>query len=276
MEPIVRPEALDPDAVLLDVRMGSDAHDRYLRAHLGGARFVDVERDLSGDTSEPARGGRHPLPPIAQWAATLGRLGIRPDSVVVAYDDAGGAKAAARLWWMLRASGHERVAVLDGGLDAAVKAGVRITSELPPWEPAPPYPVEAWSLPIASLEDVDVRRTDPDWRVLDVRSADRFRGRNEPYDPPGGHIAGARNVPLVENLDPYGRFKAPATLRALYEGFLDGVTPEHLVVSCGSGITACHTLLALERAGMPGAALYVGSFSEWSRNARPVAREEEP
>lgn len=273
MDPVINALAIPNAARLLDVRMGRDVRGRYDAGHLEGAVFVDVERDLTGDASDPANGGRHPLPTIEAWSATLGRWGIRPDTCVVVYDDSAGAKAAARAWWMLRASGHADVRVLDGGLDAARAAGLPIVSEAPNVEPAPPYPVTAWSWPRIDADELEARRTDDAWRVLDVRAAERWRGEVEPYDPPGGRIAGARNVPLAENLDD-GRFKTAEALRAQYEAFLGDVPPERLVVSCGSGITACHTLLALERAGLGGGALYVGSYSEWSRQHRATERGE--
>jgi thiosulfate/3-mercaptopyruvate sulfurtransferase len=278
--PVVAPEELagfDRDALrLLDVRMGPDAAARYADRHLKGAVYVDLERDLSGDTSHPERGGRHPLPPIEVWAATLGRLGIDPVTPVVVYDDAGGAKAAARAWWMLRAVGHDEVAVLDGGLAAAEAAGLPMASGVETAPSAPPYPCRAWQRPVEPLEAVDRLRADAGWRLIDVRAPERYRGEHEPLDPVAGHIPGARNLPLTDNLDEAGRFRSPAALRAHYAEALGDVPPERVVVSCGSGVTACHTLLALERAGLEGARLYVGSFSEWSRSGREVARGEAP
>lgn len=191
---------------------------------------------------------------------------------MVLYDDQNGANAAARCWWMLRAIGHRAVRVLDGGLAAARAGGAVFTTEVPPPVDAGPYPVTAWGLPRVDIEAVDRARTAADARVVDVRAAFRFRGEREPIDPIAGHIPGAVNVPLTENLRPDGTFRDAAQLRALYEPVLGGLPPGRLIVHCGSGVTACHTLLALERAGLPGAQLYVGSWSEWCRNPeRPRA-----
>ncbi|MCB9592477.1 MAG: sulfurtransferase [Sandaracinaceae bacterium] len=271
MSTLIAPERLSTAHRLFDVRMGPGAADAYRAAHLEGAHFVDVEADLSGDASDPSHGGRHPLPELRAFCERLGQLGIAPDTDVVLYDDAGGAKAAARMWWMLRAVGHERVWVLDGGLDAAVAAGWPVSPDVPTRIPAAPYPAREWSKPTIAIEALEAALAEGA-TLVDVRSAERFEGRGEPFDPPGGHIPGARSVPLTENLDPSGRFRAPGELRALYEAELGGAAIEDVVVSCGSGITACHTLLALEHAGLDGARLYVGSYSEWSRSGRPTER----
>ncbi|WP_223760444.1 rhodanese-like domain-containing protein [Myxococcus sp. RHSTA-1-4] len=184
---------------------------------------------------------------------------------MVAYDDQGGMNAAARMWWMVRALGHERVYVLDGGLEGARSAGMTLTTALPDVDERPPYPADTWRLPTADIDEVERARLSPSMRVLDVRAAVRFRGEQEPIDPVAGHIPGAHNVPLSENLEG-GRFKSRDALRALYAPILSGSSPEQLIVHCGSGVTACHTLLALQRAGLTGAKLYVGSWSEWCRN----------
>ena len=268
-DPIISPSQLAalPDAVLLDCRTGPDARERYERAHLRGAVFVDLETDLSAK-GNPARGGRHPLPDAKVFGERLGRWGVRPGAPVVAYDDQGGANAAARLWWMLRAIGHERVQVLDGGLQAAEAAGLPITDQPSVAHEAPPYPAQRYLWPMADIERVDEARKSPDARVLDVRAAVRFRGEQEPIDPIAGHIPGAHNIPLSENLED-GRFKSAEALRKLYEPLFTGKSPQNVIVHCGSGVTACHTLLAMERAGLSGASLYVGSWGEWCRQPRP-------
>ncbi|MCA9574283.1 MAG: sulfurtransferase [Myxococcales bacterium] len=267
------PELRAPPTILLDARSGPDARARYLAEHLRGARFVDLESDLSAP-DDPARGGRHPLPPIARWAETLGRLGIGPDDDVVVYDDMGGANAAARAWWMLRAAGHTRVAVLDGGWAAARAAGLPCESGEAHWDGKAPYPTAAYALPTVDLAGVEAAQATGTRVLVDVRSAPRYRGEEEPIDPVAGHIPGALNHPLTQHLGPDGRFLPPAELRAQYEALLQGCPASDLVLSCGSGVTACHGLLALEHAGLPGAALYVGSFSEWCR-VRPVATSRE-
>lgn len=247
------------ELVVLDARTSAEA---YRAEHARGARHAALERDLCspGDASA---GGRHPLPTLDAWAETLGRWGITPQTPVAIYDDRGGALAAARAWWMLRAAGHDAVAVVDGGWQAIVAAGVPVDAELPVVEPAPPYPVERWRSPTVTLDAVEGRAAD---RVLiDVRAPERFRGDSEPLDPVAGHIPGAVNLPFVDNLDAEGRFLSPDALRSRYEAALAGAAPTDAILSCGSGVTACHGLLAMERAGLSGAALYVGSWSEWCR-----------
>lgn len=256
---------------VLDARYGPDARAAYAKEHLRGAVYADLDRDLSQSTGSAARGGRHPLPPIDVWAAKLGEWGIGPETPVVVYDDQGGALAAARAWWMLRASGHPAVAVVDGGWQAIREAGLPIDAETPSIEARPPYPVEKWHLPTVDADAVDRIRRDDSCRVVDVRAPERYRGEVEPFDPIAGHIPGAINVPYAGSLDAAGRFKSPDALRAALEEALSGVTPDRVVVHCGSGVTACHTLLAMERAGIPGAALYVGSWSEWSATDRDKA-----
>ncbi len=273
--PLISAEALAaalPSVRLLDARPGAET---YAAGHLEGAVHADLESQLSAASApgfDPARGGRHPLPPPETWAAQLGAWGIGPDTRVVAYDAAGGGNAACRLWWMLRASGHRDVAVLDGGLQAARAAGLAESQAVPAVPALPPYPVAGWGLPTAGLDEVAQRLADPGWKVLDVRSRERWRGEVEPFDPVPGRLPGAVNLPYSENLGPDGRFKPAAALRAQYLALLGGGPPDRLVVHCGSGVTACHTLLALELAGLDGAALYVGSYGEWCRRGRPLGR----
>jgi thiosulfate/3-mercaptopyruvate sulfurtransferase len=169
---------------------------------------------------------------------------------------------------MLRALGHHRISVLDGGLQAALEAGLPLTAEPVAIEALPPYPADRWRLPLVDAEAVDALRRDSGRKLLDARSPERWRGENETLDPVPGHIPGALNLYWADNLGPDGRFKSPEALRAQYEAILDGTPPERLAVHCGSGVTACHDLLALEVAGLPGAALYVGSWSEWCRSSR--------
>jgi len=256
---------------LLDARQGGLD---YATGHLPGALHAELDRDLSTASEaghDPARGGRHPLPPPDRFARLLGDWGITPTTAVVAYDAAGGGNAAARLWWMLRALGHRHVAVLDGGLAAALEAGWTLTDARPSFPPEPPYPAGRWLLPLVAAPAVDGLRQDPSHRLLDVRSAERWRGESEPFDPVAGHIPGSLNLAWTENLGPDGRFKSPKALRDQYETLLGSLPPERLAVHCGSGVTACHTLLALDIAGLPGASLYVGSWSEWCRSDRPKA-----
>jgi thiosulfate/3-mercaptopyruvate sulfurtransferase len=271
LDPVITARELSTlnSPVLVDCRTGPDARARYVQAHLPGARFVDLDADLA-EIGDASQGGRHPLPSPARFAVLVGKLGITKATSVVAYDEQNGANAAARFWWMLRALGHERVQVLDGGLQGALADGLTTTSEPAGVREEAPYPQAGWQLPTADIEEVDGARQDASRRVLDVRAAPRFRGEQEPIDPIAGHIPGAYNVPLGENLVD-GRFKSREGLSALYTPLLGTLSPEALIVHCGSGVTACHTLLALERAGLSGAKLYVGSWSEWCRKDRPRA-----
>ena len=211
-------------------------------------------------------GGRHPLPPIEAWCRRLGDFGITPGTDIVLYDDAGGAFAAARAWWMLRAIGHRRLAILDGGWRAAVEGGLPKSTLSPPIQSCDPYPAprdRKWQMPTVSADDVEELRFDSGRSLIDVRSSVRYRGDEENLDPIAGHIPGAVNLPYAENLDDEGRFHDRAALRSLFEERLGRDSGEALAVYCGSGVTACHTLFALELAGFSCAALYVGSWSEW-------------
>jgi thiosulfate/3-mercaptopyruvate sulfurtransferase len=254
---------------LLDARPAA----AYAAGHLPGALHVDPDRDLSTALQpghDPARGGRHPLPAAETFARWLGTQGITPATEIVVYDATAGAHAATRVWWMLRSLGHTRVRVLDGGLAAV--PGLATDTTMPAVTAAPPYPHHGWTRPMVDADAVDARRTADDWKVIDVRSGERFRGETEPFDPIAGHIPGAHNVPYGENLGADGRFKSAAELRALYDRVLGTVPPSQVIVHCGSGVTACHTLLALELAGLPGSSLYVGSWSEWCRSDRTRAK----
>jgi thiosulfate/3-mercaptopyruvate sulfurtransferase len=238
----------------------------YREAHLPGALFASLESDLSGPVT-PAT-GRHPLPSPEAFAVTLGMWGISPDTEVVAYDQGAGV-AASRLWWMLRARGHENVRVLDGGLAIWIAAGFPVDSAIPSF---PRTRVAA--LPFASAVETDtVQRglADGSIRLIDARGADRFAGQNETIDPVAGHVPGARNHPYTLNLGD-GRLLDTDALRRAWQGDLAGITPAQLVMMCGSGVSACHNLLALAQMGVEGAQLYPGSFSQWIRDpARPVA-----
>jgi thiosulfate/3-mercaptopyruvate sulfurtransferase len=268
-DPVISPEQLKSlPAVLLDCRTGPDARERYAAGHLRYALFADLETELSAK-GDPAQGGRHPLPEPSTFAAQLGKWGITRDTLVVAYDDQGGANAAARLWWMLRALGHENVRVLDGGLKAAEEAGFAVTSEPSVAQKAPPYPTDSYQLPTVDIDQVERARLRSDSCVLDVRAAARYRGEQEPIDPVAGHIPGAINIPLTENTGDDGRFKSAEALRTRYAPLFEDLEPKNVIVHCGSGVTACHTLLAMERAGLSGASLYVGSWGEWCRQDRP-------
>jgi thiosulfate/3-mercaptopyruvate sulfurtransferase len=245
----------------------------YAGNHIPGARFVSMDEDLSGPKN--GRNGRHPMPPREQVRALLESLGLSDDRQLVLYDDAGGGMAG-RLWWMARWIGHDAVAVLDGGLAAWRKAGYPVTDEVP----APRSGRLTLREPLATL--VDAAETGraaavPDRLVLDARAPERYRGEVEPFDPVAGHIPGSVNRPWGSNVREDGRFKPAPVLRAEFETLLAGRPASAVVNSCGSGVSACHNLLAMAHAGLPGAALYAGSWSEWVADpARPVATGPKP
>lgn len=269
----LRPFLDDPDWAVIDCRFALDDPARgrlaYLDAHLPGALYAHLDDDLSG-TVVPGRTGRHPLPAIEAFTATLTAWGIDDRVQVVAYDDAGGAFAA-RLWWMLRWLGHDAVAVLDGGWPRWVRAGYPTESGHAVRAPRPFAPRPRASMTV----DADaVRRLhhEPSARLLDARAAARYRGEVEPIDPVAGHIPGALSAPYAENLDAEGCFLPPPVLRRRFDALLGDAAPEDVVSYCGSGVTAAHNLLALAHAGLDGARLYPGSWSEWITDPkRPVA-----
>jgi len=264
-------EMLGGDVVILDARPSKAAYDA---GHLPGAIHASLDRELSAASdpdADPARGGRHPLPPIERWAAQLGTWGIGPETHVVLYDDHDASNAASRAWWMLRSAGHKHVRVLDGGFGAALAESLPLTTSVAQPVPRDPYPITAWKLPIVTMPDVDRARHDSAWRVVDVRSEPRFRGETEPIDPIAGHIPGAVNLPFAKNVEHGGHFKPAKVLRHQFEKVLGDIEPKQVIVHCGSGVTACQTLLAMSVAGLEGASLYVGSWSEWCRNDAPRA-----
>jgi thiosulfate/3-mercaptopyruvate sulfurtransferase len=240
----------------------------YAQGHIPNAVHASLDRDLSGPVG-PAT-GRHPLPSVEIVTATLSRWGVDKDVQVVAYDQGPGAYAA-RLWWILRWLGHTHAAVLNGGFAAWQKAGLPVTTE-PGSRPPRKFVARASNATSVTTAQLEQSLAGKKTALIDARGADRFAGENETIDPVAGHIPGARNRPFTQNLDAEGRFLAPDALR---RGFADviGSDAENVVSMCGSGVTACHNLLAMEIAGLRGAHLYPGSWSEWIRDPhRPIAR----
>jgi thiosulfate/3-mercaptopyruvate sulfurtransferase len=280
---LIEPAALlphlgDPQWAVIDCRFELARPDwgagAYRAAHIPSARYAHLERDLSGPRSE--RTGRHPLPDPTTLAATLGRLGIDATVQVIAYDQGSGAFAA-RLWWLLRWLGHRQVAVLDGGFAAWERAALPVSSA-DAARPARQFRAAPDPSQLASTTEVSAALDSGALAsgaaiLVDARSAERFAGENETIDPVAGHIPGARNHPFSGNHDAHGRFLAAGELRAAWQRTLRGGAAHQLIAMCGSGVTACHDLLALEVAGLPGGRLYAGSWSEWICDpAHAVAR----
>lgn len=261
----------DPDWVVVDCRfnLADPAAGRcaYQAGHIPGARYAHLDQDLSAPVT--ATTGRHPLPDPARLAEQLGAWGIGPETQVVTYDDLGGMLAAARLWWLLRWLGHTAVAVLDGGLPAWTRAGLPLSPDVPviAARTFTARPDDRLWLTVEQVQGLPAHEL-----LLDARGAARYRGEMEPIDPVAGHMPGALNLPTESNLAADGCFLPAAALRARFAALLGERPAARVVHSCGSGVTACHNLLAMEVAGLSGSRLYAGSWSEWIRDPqRPVA-----
>lgn len=270
----------DPQTVVLDTRY--DLHDgehglqQYERARVAGAWYVNPGTDLVTDCN--GKNGRHPLPTLGEFVALLRHLGLNKEKQYIIYDDNSG-QFAARLWWMMRWAGYPRVALLDGGWQAWVQAGASVDTTPADglrvqraWQQVKGQPVSGLvaAMPTQDREMLLAQLEQPDLCIIDARAAERYRGEVEPLDPVAGHIPGARNRPTALNLQADGRFKSGPELRAEFEDLLEDCAPQQVVHQCGSGITACHNLFAMELAGLSGSALYPGSWSEW------VAYEQAP
>jgi thiosulfate/3-mercaptopyruvate sulfurtransferase len=261
----------DPSFVIFDCRhelgnpeFGAKA---YAQSHLRNARFAHLDRDLAAPLT--GRNGRHPLPDPGVFMNWLGKMGVSNDKQVIGYDSAGGVYGS-RLWWLLRWVGHRRVAVLDGGWQAWAGAGLPVTTEPPAIKPAVfnGRPDESW----VGADHILRRLESGDMVLIDARSNDRYHGQNETIDPVAGHIPGALNRFFKDNLNAQGSFRAPEELRSAFLPLIGDAPLENVVHQCGSGVSACHNLLAMEIAGLRGARLYPGSWSEWiSDPSRPVA-----
>lgn len=241
----------------------------YAAGHLPGAVYVHLEDTLSAPKN--GRNGRHPLPTRAAFAQAMAELGANDDTLIVGYDNAGGMYAA-RLWWMLRWAGHARAAVLDGGVGAWKAEGLPIDSTSVPAKTAGHFSLREPLVSTIDYEGVKANLETGERLVIDARAPDRFRGENETLDPIGGHIPGARNRLFRDNLGADGRFKPAEVLRGELTALFGGRAPASIVNQCGSGVTACHNVLAQAVAGLEGAALYPGSWSEWcAQPGAPIA-----
>ena len=265
----------DPQWVVVDCRFAlSDpaaGKRAYEAGHIDRARYAHLNDDLSSPVTPHS--GRHPLPDPQRLAEKLGGWGVDNSKQVIAYDDSFGAMAA-RLWWLLRWLGHDAVALLDGGLPRWTREGRPVNKDAPVVTPAtftPHVRNELW----VDTHTVAKAAKQNDWLVMDARAEERFNGEREMLDPVAGHIPGAINLPFEDNLHVSGRFSSAEELRKLYEGQIENVSPKQVIQMCGSGVTACHNILAMEHAGLSGAKLYAGSWSEWIRDpARPVAHDD--
>jgi thiosulfate/3-mercaptopyruvate sulfurtransferase len=265
----------DPDWAVFDCRsvLGDPeaGPKAYAQGHVPGARYIHLERELSGPVTPDT--GRHPLPDPSILAGILGRAGVDGRVQIVAYDDAGGVYAA-RLWWLTRWLGHTRVAVLNGGWQQWMREGRPVSTDaVRPAARQFDFKGTVDAAWLSTAEVLEMVRGRKRGLLLDARAPVRYRGEQEPIDPVAGHVPGAVNLPHAGNVSEDGRFNDPAALRQRYEAALCCMRPEQAVCMCGSGVTACHNLLAMEIAGLKGARLYAGSWSEWIRDpARPVAR----
>lgn len=282
MQPVITPQDLlphleDPKWAIVDCTFDLNnprqGEADYLKTHIPGAVYADLERDLSALPN--GKNGRHPLPSPEDLARVFSRVGIDEDSTVVAYDR-NGAPYAARLWWSLQYLGGSKLAVLDGGLDAWVQAGYPVRSGAEMNTPARFVPAVQSDM-LVTTPQIGARLGSGEDLLLDARAPERYRGEEEPYDPVAGRIPGAANFDWEDNLDENGRFKSPAALREQYERVLGAHPSSAVVAYCGSGVTSCHLLLAMAHAGIGGGRLYAGSWSEWcSDPTRPIAVGVEP
>ena len=276
---LITPEELakhldDPGWVVFDTRHDlvkpAKGREAYAAGHIPGAYFLGVDDDLSG--AKTGRNGRHPLPDLDTFARKMNERGIAPGTQVVAYDDISGGYAV-RLWWMLRWLGHEKVALLDGGLPLWVKEGGPLSGDVPPPRKGDFVPRPQLGATV-DTPFVDRFRESSKVRVIDARAPERYSGASETIDPVAGHVPGAVNRPWQDNLGDDRRFRPAAELRSEFESLLGAAPAEQVVHMCGSGVTACHNLFAMELAGLPGGRLYPGSWSEWcSDPARAVAKQ---
>ncbi len=266
----------NPDWRVIDARFSlADAGQgvrEYGEGHVPGALYAHLDDDLSGSIIR-GETGRHPLPSVERAVEVFSRLGIDGSVQVAVYDGSGGSTAA-RVWWMLRWLGHDAVAVLDGGWQAWTGAGLPVSRDVSRVAPRNFVPNVRAHL-VTDVDGVDRHRKDAEWAVLDARTPERFRGEQEPIDPVAGHIPGATCATFDANLGEDGCFRSPEELKRRFEGLFGGVPADRVINYCGSGVSACHNLLAIAHAGLGDAVLYPGSWSEWITDEdRPIGTEE--
>lgn len=261
------------DVVIIDASNGVNARSNYDKLHLENALFVDLNSQLAEVHDDLSKGGRHPLPSFSLFEDTLSSLGISEKSHVIIYDQSNSSNAAARFWWMLTAIGHSKVQVLNGGFNNALKQNYPSNNSLNTVKRVGVYKIEKWLLPISNLLEVKQYSMDKSFAIIDVRESGRYLGEFENLDVLAGHIPNAINIPFMVNLDEHGFFLTSEQLRKKYETIFDTYAKEKVIVHCGSGVTACHTLLAMTYAGYEIPSLYVGSWSEWSRSGEEIVNE---
>jgi thiosulfate/3-mercaptopyruvate sulfurtransferase len=277
MPPIVSAQELKaligkPNCIVIDASYPKGKIS-YEKEHIVGSLFVDLDKDLADIKSDFKWGGRHPLPSIKNFVKVLNALGISNNSHILIYDRNNGAFAS-RMWWMMRSIGHETVQVLDGGFDKAKEEGLQMEIGDSVLLPISNYQAQSWGWPLRGLDELSEALGSHTQKVIDVRGAVRYKGEVEPIDTVAGHIPGAVNAPFTENLNADGRFKSVKELQSQYQELLGEVKSKDAIFHCGSGVTACHSILALDIAGFEIPALYVGSWSEWSRNNKPMFTHE--
>lgn len=259
------------NVVLIDAGSGKHAYERYLQKHIKNAFYVDLNEDLAEIPDDAKNGGRHPLPSPEKFAEVVQRVGIKKNSHIIVYDDKNGSNAAARFWWMARAAGLENVQVLDGGLQQSEKFGLPITQEIAVADKVELIIFKNWKLSVINLDQIESFVSAESNILVDVRETERYNGETEPIDLVAGHIPGAINLPFKNNLAENGFFRKPEELKKQFQDVFGNVNS--IAVHCGSGVTACHTILAMDYAGLPIPTLYVGSWSEYSRNNKPIATQ---
>lgn len=275
LTPLISPNELlkliqTEEFILIDASNSKNSKENYDKCHLEGALHVDLNSQLADIQPDVAIGGRHPLPSFIQFSETLSNLGISKNSHVIIYDDNNCSNAAARFWWMLKSIGHEKVQVLNGGFQAALQIGFPTSDKTETVTSCEIYQIENWKLPLIDINGIDKAILDDEFLIIDVRDEDRYKGKTEPIDLIAGHIPSAVNVPFQSNLNAEGFYLSPSELKEKYLKVFNNRSSENVIVHCGSGVTACHTLLAIAVAGLEIPNLYVGSWSEWSRNGREI------
>ena len=277
LSPIISAEELEKilnqeNLIIVDAGSGGTSYDDYLEKHLENALYVDLNKDLADVSEDAKNGGRHPLPSLEKFTEVLQNLDIHESSHVIIYDNKNSTNAAPRFWWMLKAAGIKNVQVLDGGLQMAEKEGLKITTIITePKLTTEKLKIGNWKLPLVDINFIEKNSENPGFKIIDVRSKERYDGKEEPIDLIAGHIPGAINIPFTENMNDDGTLKKPEILKEKYQKIFQNSSVENIAIHCGSGVTACNTLLALDYAGLEIPNLYVGSWSEWSRNDKEIA-----